>query len=130
MLMPVAILIMFVLGAITVDDAAVRAGLGSQHCGRARLRLRHAAGLDEAAVRDGDGYRIDPIRAWFVTLDALATKGILDDLDGAPDVAVDAGGTVTVSLSRRIPHLFARAIPGAPDDQLVRATATAVVEQR
>lgn len=131
MLMPVAVLIMFVLGAITVDITAVR--VGQQDLLAAATDAANdavTAGLDEAAVRAGDGYRIDPTRAWFVTLDALATKGILDDLDGVPDVAVDAGGTVTVSLSRRIPHLFARAIPGAPDDQLVRATATATVQQR
>jgi hypothetical protein len=37
---------------------------------------------------------------------------------------------VTVQLARRVPHLFAKALPGAPDDQLVRATVTAEVEQR
>jgi hypothetical protein len=28
------------------------------------------------------------------------------------------------------PHIFAKALPGGPDDQLVRATVTARVEQR
>ena len=55
---------------------------------------------------------------------------ILDNLSSGPDVSINQDGSVTVSLSKRVPHLFARALPGAPDDKLVLATATATVQQR
>ena len=131
MLMPVAVLIMFVLGAIAVDLTAVRAGQQDLIAAATDAANDAAtAGLDESALRAGGGYTIDTTRAWFVALDALATAGVLDDLDDQPDVRVDPDGTVTVSLTRRVPHLFARAIPGAPDDQLVRATASATAQRR
>lgn len=131
MLMPVAVLIMFVLGAITVDLTAVRAGRQDLLAAATDAANDAAtAGLDEAALRAGLGFQLDPNRAWLVAIDVLATKGILDNLESSPEVTVNGDGSVTVSLAKRIPHLFARAIPGAPDDQRVLATATATVQQR
>jgi Flp pilus assembly protein TadG len=131
MLMPVAVLIMFVLGAITVDLTAVRAGQQDLLAAATDAAYDAAtAGLDEAALRSGRGYQLDPTRAWLVAVDALATKGLLDNLSTGPDVTINFDGSVTVALTRRIPHLFARALPGAPDDELERATATATVQQR
>ena len=88
------------------------------------------AGLDEAALRSGRGFELDPSRVWLVAVEALATRGVLDNLSSGPDVSVNQDGSVTVSLSKRVPHLFARALPGAPDNKLVLATATATVQQR
>jgi hypothetical protein len=131
MLMPVAVLIMFVLGAIAVDLTGVRAGQRDlQAAATDAANDAATAGLDEAALRAGQGYRLDPTRVWWVAMDVLATKGVLDDLEGGPDVSVEPDGSVTVRLSRRVPHLFARAIPGAPDNELVRVTANAQVRQR
>ena len=131
LLMPVAVLIMFVLGAITVDLTAVRAGQQDLLAAATDAANDAAtAGLDEAALRSGRGYQLDPTRAWLVAVDVLATKGLLDNLATGPDVTINFDGSVTVALTRRIPHLFARALPGAPDDELVRATATATVQQR
>jgi len=131
LLMPVAVLIMFVLGAITVDLTAVRAGQQDLLAAATDAANDAAtAGLDEAALRSGRGYQLDPTRAWLVAVDVLATKGLLDNLSTGPDVTINADGSVTVALARRVPHLFARALPGAPDDELVRATATATVQQR
>ena len=131
LLMPVAVLIMFVLGAITVDLTAVRAGQQDLLAAATDAANDAAtAGLNEAALRSGRGYQLDPTRAWLVAVDVLATKGLLDNLATGPDVTINADGSVTVALARRVPHLFARALPGAPDDELVRATATATVQQR
>ena len=131
MLMPVAVLIMFVLGAITVDLTAVRAGQQDLLAAATDAANDAAtAGLDEAALRSGQGYQLDPARVWLVAVDVLATKGVLDNLESGPDVSINPDGSVTVTLARRVPHLFARALPGAPDDELVRATATATVKQR
>jgi hypothetical protein len=101
MLMPAAVLIVMVLGAIGVDLSVVR--MGQRELIAAAGDAANDAvtvGLDEAALRAGDGYHLD------------------------------GETTVTVQLARRVPHLFAKALPGAPDDQLVRATVTAEVEQR
>jgi hypothetical protein len=131
MLMPVAVLIMFVLAAITVDLTAVRAGQQDLLAAATDAANDAAtAGLDEAALRSGRGFELDPSRVWIVAVEALATRGILDNLSSGPDVSINQDGSVTVSLSRRVPHLFARALPGAPDDKLVLATATATVQQR
>ncbi|MSY34148.1 MAG: hypothetical protein F2567_09810 [Actinobacteria bacterium] len=131
MLMPVAVLIMFVLAAITVDLTAVRAGQQDLLAAATDAANDAAtAGLDETALRAGHGYQLDPSRVWLVAVDVLATKGILDNLLTGPDVTINPDGSVTVSLAKRVPHLFARALPGAPDDELVRATATASVQQR
>jgi hypothetical protein len=131
MLMPVAVLIMFVLAAITVDLTAVRAGQQDLLAAATDAANDAAtAGLDEAALRSGRGFELDPSRVGLVAVEALATRGILDNLSSGPDVSINQDGSVTVSLSRRVPHLFARALPGAPDDKLVLATATATVQQR
>ena len=131
MLMPVAVLIMFVLAAITVDLTAVRAGQQDLLAAATDAANDAAtAGLDEAALRSGRGFELDPSRVWLVAVEALATRGVLDNLSSGPDVSINQDGSVTVSLSKRVPHLFARALPGAPDDKLVLATATATVHQR
>ena len=46
-------------------------------------------------------------------LDALAAKGILDELAEPPTVIVSGTDTVEVRLARRVPHIFAKALPGA-----------------
>ena len=131
MLMPVAVLIMFVLAAITVDLTAVRAGQQDLLAAATDAANDAAtAGLDEAALRSGRGFELDPSRVWLVAVEALATRGVLDNLSSGPDVSINQDGSVTVSLSKRVPHLFARALPGAPDNKLVLATATATVQQR
>jgi hypothetical protein len=131
MLMPAAILIVLVLGAIAVDLTAIR--LGQRELIAAAGDAANDAvtvGLDESALRRGDGYRIDPGRAETAVLAALDAKGLLDDLAEPPTVIVSGTDTVEVRLARRVPHVFARALPGGADDELVRATVTARVEQR
>jgi hypothetical protein len=131
MLMPAAVMILMVLGAIAVDVAAVR--LGQRELIAAAGDAANDAvtvGLDEAALRAGEGYRIDPGRAEVAVVATLAAKGILDDLAEPPTVLVSGTDTVEVRLARRVPHLFAKALPGAPDDEVVRATVTARVARR
>jgi hypothetical protein len=131
MLMPAAVLILMVLGAIAVDLTAVR--LGQRELVASAGDAANDAvtiGLDEVTLRAGGGYRIDAGRAETAVLESLAAKGILDDLAEAPTVIVTGDDTVEVRLARWVPHIFAKALPGAADDELVRATVTATVEQR
>ena len=86
-------------------------------------------GLGETGFRAEGDFRLDPARVETAVRGSLAAKGILDDLAEPPTVTV-ADDVVEVRMTRRVPHIFARALPGAPDTEAVHATATAHIEQR
>ena len=109
MLMPAALLVLFVLAAITFDYA---------HLYLARQELVTAA---DAAAHDA--VVIDPSRAEDVVNEALAGR---DDLHlvAPPVVEVLGPSTVRVTLVADVRYVFAPAIPGAPHGAEVRVTAT------
>jgi hypothetical protein len=109
MLMPAALLVLFVLAAITFDYA---------HLYLARQELVTAA---EAAANDAA--TVDPAQADVVVADALAGR---DDLHlvAPPVVEVLSPTSVRVTLVADVRYVFAPAIPGAPHDATVRVTAT------
>jgi hypothetical protein len=130
-LMPCAVLIVIILGAIAVDLAAVR--LGQRDLQAAATDAANdavTAGLDEWAFRIGAGYRLDPSLVNNAALRAIGSKGLLGVLDAAPEVTINLDGSVSVRLRQRVPHIFGRAIPGTADDTVVNAVATAHVRQR
>lgn len=122
MLMPAAVLVFVVLGALVVDAALVY---------RAE---REVASLAAAAANDAAGAALD-LDEWYrdgsvvlddgvardVALRRIAVGGFEADL---VDVDV-AGDRVTVVVRGRADHLFADAIPGAPGGTDVEASATA-----
>lgn len=129
MLMPAAVLVMLVLGAITVDLAVVR--LGQRELIAAATDAANDAatvGLDQGELRAGRGYVLDPARAEAAVLASLDAKGLLDRLAAPPEVTVTADGTVEVRLVRRVPHVFAKALPGVDGDTLVRGTGAASLQ--
>ena len=123
MLMPAAVLVLIVLGAIAVDQSVVY------------TRQRELVAAAEAAANDAAGYgldrdafyahdeiALDEPRARAAALAALRARG----LDDAVLVSLRASGdAVEVVLSTDVPYLFAKAVPGAPDDVRVRAEASA-----
>jgi len=131
MLMPAAILIMFVLGAIAVDLTAIRVGQRDLQAALTDAANDAVTGaLDESMVRAGLGYRVDDDVAWMIAMSVLGTKGVLPDLVAGPDIVVGPDGSVTITAARRVPHIFGRALPGVPHHEVVRATATADLERR
>ena len=131
MLVPAIVLIMFVLGSIAVDLTAIHLGQRDLQAALTDAANDAAAGaLDEGLLRSGLGYRVDEGAAWLIAVDVLGTKGILSDLVDGPVVEVADDGAVTVTAARRVPHVFGRALPGMPDHETVRATATATLERR
>lgn len=131
MLMPAAVLIMFVLGAIAVDLTAVRVGQRDLQAALTDAANDAVTGaLDESLVRAGLGYHVDGPTAQVIAIEALSAKGVLRDLTDGPWVTVGPDGSVTVTASRRVAHVFGRAIPGVPHDETVHATATASLERR
>ena len=129
MLMPAAVLVMMVLGAIAADSA--RMFLAQRELADAAAAAANdavAASLSDAAFyRAGGRLEIDPIRA-ARTVDAAvqarAPQGLTVD---RPTVSI-AGRQVCVELRATVSPLFAKVVPGAggPRTVTARATATAV----
>jgi hypothetical protein len=131
MLMPAAVLIVLLLGAIAVDLTVIhlrqRAGISA--AGSA-ANDAVTAGLDQAALRRGDGYHLDPDRVRRAVDESLESHGLVDDLVGPPAITITAPATVTVELDLRANYLFARVLPHGPRATTVHATATATAEPR
>jgi len=130
MLVPAAVLVLVILGAIAVDFSVA-------FLGQRELTSAAGAAANDAstAIAEGRFYRsapgggvvIDESRAARVVDQALAARaprGV--SIDG---VSVDpSGGQVCVVLRGRVDYVFAKAIPGMAHGAAVqgRATATAV----
>lgn len=126
MLMPAAVLIVLLLGAITVDLTVVRLGQ-RELIAAAGDAANDAAtfGIDQRILRAGGGTVVDPSRAHQAVVASLDAKGLLDELAAPPAVEVTPDGTVEVRLVRRVPYVFAKAIPGVAHDVVVRGTGAA-----
>jgi hypothetical protein len=78
--------------------------------------------LDRDAFYADNEVELDEARARAAALAALRARG----LDDAVLVSVRASGdAVEVVLAAEVPYLFAKAVPGAPDDVRVTAHASA-----
>jgi Flp pilus assembly protein TadG len=131
MLMPAAVLIFIVLGAICVDVAVV-------FLAQRELANAAAAAANDAATRalDLDEFYAEgtisvvPAEAERVAATSVAAKR-LDYIDIAPPVVtVDGVGQVTVLLTAEVGYIFAKAIPRGPTSTSVSATAVATARTR
>jgi hypothetical protein len=130
-LMPAAVLIVLLLGAIAVDLTVVH--LRQQQAIDAAGSAANDAvtyGLDEGALRVGDGYRVDPGRARVAVERSLVAQGLEERLAAAPIVTEPTPDSVKVVVVLRADYLFARSLPGAPRGTTVQGTATATAAQR
>lgn len=119
MLMPVAVLIVILLGAIAVDRALL---FGAQRdlvaTAQAAANDGVAAGVDVGALRRGDATAID--RA---AIDQ-AVRAAAAEADGAVAVGWEIeDGFVVVHLRRQIRLVFTPGVPGASAQEVVTATA-------
>jgi hypothetical protein len=128
LLLPAAVLIFLILGAVAVD-------LSSAWSAERELSSAAAAAANDAASRALDldllyatgDLRLVPGEARLVAEASVASAG-LQRLDArVTEVAVD-GLTVRVTVAGRAHHLFARAVPGGPEGVDVAATATVTAE--
>jgi Flp pilus assembly protein TadG len=131
MLMPAAVLVFVVLGAIAVDFAV--AFLGEREVSNAAAAAANdvaGAALDRDRLYAEGALRLDPVEADRIGRSAVAASG-LDDLDGVDVRVVVSRSTpeVTVTVSARVRYVFAKALPGGPDGTTVQASATAVAEE-
>ena len=131
MLMPVAVLIVLLLGAIAVDLSAVRLA----H--RDLLDLASGAandaatdGLDPAEFRRTGTYEIDLDRAYAALDRTIQRRRLAHPVTHRLVTAGPGPSEVTVELEMSVPYFFAKSLPGAPHDSTVRARATAGALQR
>ncbi len=126
MLMPAAVLIVVLLGALAVDQAVV---FGGQ---RELVTAAQRAANDAVAL----GVAVDDLRAdGVVRLDPMrvdrAVSAALADVDGIMASSWERRGDVlVVRVARRVPVVFAGAIPGVDRSRRVTATATAELRRR
>lgn len=131
MLMPAAVLVFVVLGAIAVDFAV--AFLGEREVSNAAAAAANdaaGAALDRDRFYADGTVRLDPSAADRVGRSAVAAAGLegLDDVEIRVDVAAEEP-VVTVTVSARVRYVFAKALPGGPDGARVEASATATAEE-
>ena len=124
-LMPAAVMILLVLGAIAVDFAQV-------FLAERELAIATAAAAGDAAALavddplEGAGeVRLDPERAERAVADSFARRRppYIRGLDVRVEVA--GGHRVRVTATGRVDHIFARGIPGVPHQANVQATSVA-----
>lgn len=126
MLMPVAVLIFIILGAFAVDFSAARLAR-REMIAAAQSAAQDAAiaGLDEAAYYDDGSIRFDERDARAQAVASLAAADPTIVLEG---FTLD-GGSVVVTVAADVSTIFAKAVPGGPDNFRVRAQASAQLEQ-
>jgi hypothetical protein len=121
MLMPAAVLIVIVLGALAIDRAVI---FGAQ---------RDLVATAQAAANDGAGaVDLDALRGGAVEFDEARIDSIVAAAAARSDGAVARnwevqGDVLVVRLERRVELVFAGGVPGASGTQVVRATARSVL---
>lgn len=131
MLMPAAVLVFIVLGAIAVDFGVIF--LAEREVANTAVAAANDAA--SVAVDVGGFYGEDEVRlrsssAVAVAEGAVADEG-LDHLDDVQAVARVLPGAprVQVTVRARAPLVFSAALPGGPDSVEVEATAVASAEE-
>jgi Putative Flp pilus-assembly TadE/G-like len=127
MLWPAAILIVLLLASIAFDFSLILLG---------RRELRWAAesaandaatfGIDQAVFRETNVIRFDRARLEEAVARSVHARDLRFELVGDPRVDVFPGtDEVRVTISGRVPYLFADAFPGLPDSEVVTVIARA-----
>ena len=128
MLMPAAVLVLLILGAITFDYA---------HLYLAKRDLQAAAesaandavtfGVDQAGVRRGQGVHFDDQLVVRAVEASLAAHGEGLHLVALPEVERVGATQVRVTVAGRIDFTFVGVVPGVARSSIVRASAMATV---
>jgi Flp pilus assembly protein TadG len=131
MLMPAAVLVLLMLGGIAFDFAHLflaKRELSSLAEAAANDAVTH--GVDQAAVRRGDGFVLDPDLVVDSVVAAVANHSPALHLVGLPKVEIVSPTAVSVTITASIDYVFTRAVPGAPGVATVTVSATADARNR
>lgn len=125
LLMPAAVLIVLVLGALAVDRAVA---FGAQRelvvTAQAAANDAVALGIDVDGVRTGERPTLDPELVDRAVAASVAATVAAGDEPISVAWSVD-GGTIEVRLAQRVELVFAPGVPGADEHLVVRASARA-----
>jgi Flp pilus assembly protein TadG len=137
LLFPAGVLIVLVLSAITVDTSI--AFLAQRELANATAAAANDAAsraIDSDAFYEGDRLELDPDAVAAVAeervrlaLDGTRHRGLQVRAVATPPMGPGCPWTVQVSASSRVAYVFAKALPGGPDEAAVRATSVAGPEQ-
>jgi len=126
MLMPAAVLVFIMLAAIAFDYSHLylaKRDLASLADAATNNAVTY--GVDQASIRRGDGYALDPDVVEQSVLASIAVHSPDLHLIGEPTVELVTPTEARVTLTARIDFVFTRAIPGASDSETVRVTSVA-----
>lgn len=128
LLFPVAVMIVFVLGAIVVDVNLTRLRGNELESAVSSAANDAIAGLDVSALRSGDGVVIDPVRARQHVAASVAAGPLPAAEIVAITTAVDEQGrtVIAVTLELAVDLVMAPAL-GDLDEITLRRTARAVI---
>jgi hypothetical protein len=128
---PAALLVVVVLASVTVDLARLHLGQRqADDLAAATANDSVTVGLDEMAIRSGDGYHLDVARVDAVVADHLV-RADRSTLRGVTARGLVQGArTVTVTVTARVPLAFAHAVPGTPASVGIRTSAMATARLR
>lgn len=124
MLLPAAVLVVVILGAIAVDRALVFSDQRDLvQTAQAAANDAAALGADVEGIRNGETVALDRAR-----IDATLRRTVDLDADAAHPISLTwrlEGDEVVVRLTRTVPRMFTGAIPGTAPTTTVTATARA-----
>jgi Flp pilus assembly protein TadG len=126
MLMPAAVLVLLMLGGIAFDYAHLflaKRELSSVAEAAANDAVTH--GVDQASVRRGAGFVLDPNRVVDSVAASVADHSPDLHFIGDPQIEMLSSTEVRVTITASIDYVFTRAVPGAPGAATVTVTATA-----
>ena len=132
MLMPAAVLVIVVLGAIAVDLTIVFLGeREAVSLAAAAANDAATAALREDVFRERGEFVLDEARAHRIVLASMAASSSeIDDLRVEVTFpTVDGERAIRVTVRGSVRYVFAPAIPGAPRTAEVSASATAVARR-
>jgi Flp pilus assembly protein TadG len=137
LLFPVGVLAVLVLAALAVDASI--AFLGERELSGAVAAAANDAAteaLSNRAFYTGGRVELDPAEVARVaearvqsTLDPARHIGLVVEATVSSPSAASCAWSVRVEASARVRYIFARAVPGGPDEATVDAAATATPEQ-
>jgi hypothetical protein len=128
---PAALLVMVVLASVTIDLARLHLGQRqADDLAAATANDAVTVGLDETAIRSGDGYHLDVTRVDAVVAGHLARVDRSTLRGVTARSSVQGARSVTVTVTARVPLGFARAVPGTPAAVGIRTIATATARLR
>jgi Flp pilus assembly protein TadG len=137
LLFPAAVLVVLVLAAVTVDSSI--AFLAQRELANATAAAANDAAtraLDTQAFYRDDRIELDPAVVEEVAgervrraIDQSRHRSLAVQVTANPPIGAGCPWTVRVSATSRVSYLFAKALPGGPDEASVRATSVAGPEQ-